>query len=76
MPTQPKKKFSELVKELEMIVEKLESGKVDDLDEMVAEYERAAQLAADLKKRISEAEVKIQKIKSSTDTDGETDEDA
>lgn len=57
------KKFSELVKELEAIVAKLESGKVDDLDDMVAEYEHAAQLAADLKKRISEAEVKIQKIK-------------
>ena len=57
------KKFSELVNELETIVAKLESGKVDDLDEMVTEYERAAQLALELKKRITEAEVKIQKIK-------------
>ncbi len=63
MPTQSKKKFSDLVKELEAIVAKLESGEVDDLDEMVAEYEHAAQLATDLKKRISDAEVKIQKIK-------------
>ena len=61
--TMQKKKFSELVKELETIVAKLESGKVDDLDEMVAEYEHAMRLAAGLKKRITEAEVKIQKMK-------------
>lgn len=59
----PIKKFSELVKELEGIVAKLEVGKIEDLDEVVAEYERAYALAEELKKRIEQAEVKIQKIK-------------
>jgi len=70
MPLQ-KKKFSELMKELEAIVAKLESGGVDDLDDMIAEYERAARLAADLKKRIAEAEVKIQTIKDGMDGEEE-----
>lgn len=67
----PQKKFSELVKELEAIVTKLEGGKIDDLDEVVAEYEKAYALAEELKVRIEEAEVKVEKIKASGEGDGD-----
>jgi len=52
-----KKKFSEKVKDLELIVEKLNSN--IELEDAVSEYEKGIKLANSIKKYLMNAEKKI-----------------
>ena len=53
--------FEEALDELERIVQKLEGGK-GKLDESIIEYERGVELKNHCAKKLSEAELKVQKI--------------
>lgn len=56
-------KYSEALKELESITEYLESADVD-LDEAIKKFERGAEIASQLEKKLKEAENKVKTIKS------------
>ena len=53
--------FETALRELESIVEKLESGKID-LEQSIAIYERGEQLKKHCEKLLKDAEARIEKI--------------
>jgi exodeoxyribonuclease VII small subunit len=53
--------FEEALKQLEEIVQRLESGRVE-LEESIAIYERGAALKAHCETRLKDAEARIEKI--------------
>lgn len=55
--------FSEAFKELESITEWFDSEENLDLDQGLKQFERGLTLAAELKKRLSEVENKVEEIK-------------
>lgn len=59
-------KFEDIVKELEAIVAKLESGECG-LDESIELYAKGSKLAGDAKKRLEEAKQKLESINDYTD---------
>ena len=64
--------FEEALKELELIVEKLERGEVS-LDDAVAAYERGSQLKQQCQQRLDEARLRVDQIraaKGSSEIDG------
>jgi exodeoxyribonuclease VII small subunit len=54
-------KFEEAMKRLDAIVEAMESGQIG-LEESIARYEEAMQLAAHCRKILDEAELRIRRI--------------
>ncbi len=61
------KGFEEYIKEIESIVEKLESGD-QNLDTAISLYERGMDLAAKCRDALKSAKLKIQKLKKKTDS--------
>lgn len=62
MPKQAKLQFAESFAELEKIAEWFEREEID-LEEGLKKFERGLELAAALKKRLSEVENKVKEIK-------------
>tara|TARA_A100000164_G_scaffold378873_1_gene421652 strand:+ start:71 stop:310 length:240 start_codon:yes stop_codon:yes gene_type:complete len=54
--------FEEALEELELIVNKLETGEVT-LEDAVEAYERGSKLKDQCQKRLNEAKMKVEKIK-------------
>ena len=54
--------FQKASKELEQIVQAMESGKLD-IDEALAKFERGLELTKFLKKRLSEVENRVKELK-------------
>ena len=62
MPEKQKLTFSLASKELEQIVQQMESGKLD-IDEALAKFERGLELTKFLKKRLNEVENRVKELK-------------
>ena len=60
--------FEESLKELEKIVEELDSGSID-LDKAVEAYEKGTQLKQHCEKKLQEAKLRIEKIEVTKDSD-------
>ncbi len=56
------KSFQQQFEELETIVERFEKGDID-LDDGLKEFEKGLKIAAELKKRLKGAEVKLETLK-------------
>ena len=56
-----KKKFEDLMKELETIVKELENGDID-LEASIEKYTEAMKIAGDCSKKLDEAEKAVNKI--------------
>lgn len=60
-PGEPERPFEEALKELEQLASQMERGDLT-LDDAVAAYERGIQLSKHCRKKLDEAEGKIQKL--------------
>lgn len=58
-----KKSYKELQNELDMLLEKFESSSHDDIDTMLKDYEKGMKLIGELENNLSEAELKLKKMK-------------
>lgn len=58
--------FEEALKRLESVVESMESGELP-LEKLMQQYEEGSRLAAHCQKRLTEAELKIERIESKAD---------
>lgn len=58
-----KKSYKDLQAELSEVLDAFERSAHEDVDELLADYEKGTKLIAELEAYLSEAEVKLSKIK-------------
>lgn len=68
--TKPQKNFAKAFEELEKIAHEFEEHQDLDIDEAVKKFERGLELSQELKDRLREIELKVQKIQQKFSTDG------
>ena len=60
-----KKTYKELQGELDELLIKFESSSHDDIDAMLEDYEKGMKIIAELESNLSQAEIKLKKMKNS-----------